>query len=187
MTGRFSKIALAIAGMTTAMLPLAAEAQARPHWGRGGGWGGDWGGRHWHRDRGGVDGGDVLAGLLIIGGIAAIATAASNAEKKRDGRNDDDYNYRPDRNDDWRGNGSDNGDSDNRDSDWNSGASRGIDDAVNRCVEEASRRGEVDEVYDAARSGEGYRVSGTLKGGDDFDCQVRGNGTVDVDVRDRNF
>lgn len=37
-------------------------------------------GRH-HHDR--VDAGDVLAGILIIGGIAAIASAASNNKQKR--------------------------------------------------------------------------------------------------------
>lgn len=34
--------------------------------------------RHHHRD--GIDGGDLLAGLLIVGGIAAIASAASKAD-----------------------------------------------------------------------------------------------------------
>ena len=97
---KFAKAAMALAGMATVMLPLAGEAQARPGWGGGG--------RHWHRDRG-IDGGDVLAGLLIFGGIAAIASAAS---KSNDSRNDGDR-YRPEpvpsdayHQDDWRYNGS---------------------------------------------------------------------------------
>ena len=48
-----------------------------------------------HRDR--VDAGDVLAGVLIIGGIAAIASAASNSSRNRDYRDDryrNDYRYR---------------------------------------------------------------------------------------------
>jgi hypothetical protein len=45
--------------------------------------------RHYHRDRG-IDGGDVLAGILLIGGIAAIASAASNSGRDRDAR---DYRY----------------------------------------------------------------------------------------------
>ena len=60
---------MVLAALATTALPVAAEAHGR--WDRGG-----WGGRGWHRDRGGVDGGDVLAGLLIIGGIAAIAKSA---------------------------------------------------------------------------------------------------------------
>lgn len=38
-----------------------------------------------HRDDGGISAGDVIAGALVIGGIAAIASAASN--------NDRDYRY----------------------------------------------------------------------------------------------
>lgn len=59
---------------TTAMLLVSTAATARP---------GDW--RH-GRDR--IDAGDVIAGALIIGGIAAIASAASND------RDDRRYRYR---------------------------------------------------------------------------------------------
>ncbi len=199
MAGRFSKIALAAAGMASALLPLAAEA--RPGW-NGGGWNrGGWGGRGWHRDRG-IDGGDVLAGILIIGGIAAIASAASNANRNRertiprDNRpQDDGYRYRGDdlpRQDDWRsegrvqdwqgsggqGNGGPGSGQDSR-----GGATRGIDGAVDRCVAEAERKGEVDEVFNAARNGDGYRVSGALRNGDSFTCDVNGQGGVLLDVR----
>ena len=45
--------------------------------------------RHWrHHDR--VDGGDVLAGVLILGGIAAVAAAASSSNRSREAR---DYRY----------------------------------------------------------------------------------------------
>lgn len=44
-----------------------------------------------HRDHGGVDVGDVIAGALMIGGIAAIASAASN------NRNRGAYRYGDDR------------------------------------------------------------------------------------------
>lgn len=57
---------------TTAMLLASTAAVARP---------GDW--RH-GRDR--IDAGDVIAGALIIGGIAAIASAASNDRYDRDDR-----------------------------------------------------------------------------------------------------
>lgn len=171
MMGKFAKTAIAVAGMATAMLPLATQAEARPGWG---------GGRHWRGDRG-VDGGDVLAGLLIIGGIAAIASAASNANN-RDAQRDRDYRYRdqptPENDyarDDWRQNGAQR--------DFSRGAAQSISDAVDRCVDEASRKGEVDEVFDAARTGNGYRVSGTLRNGDNFSCDVSGQGGVLLDLR----
>ncbi|MCX7282551.1 MAG: hypothetical protein NTX28_00635 [Novosphingobium sp.] len=193
MAGRFSRIALASAAMASAMLPLAA--QARPGW-NGSGWGGSgWGNRGWHRDRG-IDGGDVLAGILIIGGIAAIASAANTASRNRertiprDNRpQDDGYRYRNDdlpRQDEWRSEG--------RVQDWQGSgqgygqdsrgvATRGIDGAVDACVAEAGRRGAVDEVYNAARNGNGYRVSGALRNGDGFTCDVNGQGGVQLDIR----
>jgi hypothetical protein len=42
-----------------------------------------------HRDRDGISAGDVIAGALIIGGIAAVASAASKGNR--------DYDYRYDR------------------------------------------------------------------------------------------
>lgn len=176
MTRILAKSALALAGMATALMPLAAEA--RPGWGGGG--------RHWHRDRG-IDGGDVLAGLLIFGGIAAIASAASRANERRD----DNYRYRPEpapndtyRQDDWRPN-------ETRPYEGQGtsprAATRGIDDAVERCVDEASRKGDVEEVYDATRAGNGYRVSGTLRNGDRFSCDVNGDGGILLDLRRGSF
>ena len=45
-----------------------------------------------YRDRDdGIDAGDVIAGALIIGGIAAIASAANNDRGYRDGYRDRDY------------------------------------------------------------------------------------------------
>lgn len=188
MTGKIARTALAVAAMASAVLPLASQAQARPGW-NGGGWGGNnWGGggRGWHRDRG-VDGGDVLAGILIIGGIAAIASAASNAQRDRDVVRNNDYRYRSDdgprddyRRDNWpTGNASGQG----QGADYARRATSNIDDAVNRCVDEASRKGEVDEVYDASRSANGYRVSGTLRNGDRFSCDINGEGGVLLDLR----
>lgn len=173
MAGRIAKIALASAALATTLLPVAAEAHGR--WDRGG-----WGGRGWHRDRGGIDGGDVLAGLLIIGGIAAIATAASNADKKnRNARDDDSYRYRPeddrrdDRRDDWR----------DQSGSAPSSSARGLNDAVDSCVTEVERSGDIEEVFDATRNGDGYRVSGTLRNGDRFSCDVSRDGGVLLDLR----
>lgn len=181
MIGKWVRATIAVAGMATALLPLAAEAQARPGWG---------GGRHWRGDRG-IDGGDVLAGILIIGGIAAIASAASKSNNRAVPRGpdyndqdyrDQDYPYRDDQTpyrapvqDDWRQNGGQGA--------FAQGAARSINDAVDRCVEEASRTGEVDEVHDAVRTGSGYRVSGTFRNGDNFSCDLTGQGGVLLDIR----
>jgi hypothetical protein len=52
-----------------------------------------------HRDR--VDAGDVIAGIVLIGAIAAIADSAGKSrERDRDrDRRDDDYRYEPQRED----------------------------------------------------------------------------------------
>jgi hypothetical protein len=59
---KFTKPAMVAAGVATLMASTAAVA--RPHDG--------------HRGHDGIDAGDVIAGALVIGGIAAIASAASN-------------------------------------------------------------------------------------------------------------
>jgi len=47
-----------------------------------------------HRDRDGISAGDVIAGALIIGGIAAVASAASKNNRDRDYRGyPGDYGY----------------------------------------------------------------------------------------------
>lgn len=53
-------------------------------------WRGGWRSRGWRGRNRGIDGGDILAGALIIGGIAAIASAASNSS--RNGPNSTRYN-----------------------------------------------------------------------------------------------
>ncbi|MBY8823723.1 hypothetical protein [Sphingomonas colocasiae] len=62
-----------------------APAAARPYRGHHGGWNGGW---H-HRDRG-VRGGGLLAGVVILGGIAAIAGMSA----KKDRQVDDEIAYR---------------------------------------------------------------------------------------------
>lgn len=143
--------------------------------------------RGWHRHGDGIDGGDVVAGLLIFGGIAAIAAAASSkSNKDRQARadssyRDDDYrddrDYRgddtryvpraDDRSDDYRPSGSN----------WRSGLS--VDGAVDACVgavEQGTRS--IDSVEAVNRDGDGWRVSGRVRGGNDFSCSVDGQGRV---------
>lgn len=143
-------------GSPYAVTPYDADAEnaQRHRWGR-------------YRGRDRVDVGDVLAGVLIIGGIAAIASAAS---KNRDERNRYPETY-PDerqryRQGDWRADGS------------------GLERAVDMCVDEIERGPERVEVVDnASRTGEGWMVSGALDTGAGFNCRIDNNGRIrDVDL-----
>jgi hypothetical protein len=164
-TSRFAAVLASAAALSMTATPAMAQ-----------GWGG-WG-RHHHRDR--VDAGDVLTGILIIGGIAAIASAASNSNKRdRDRRRDDDRRY-PDQQyprDSNAGYGQDSR------PEWREGerasAGSGIDGAVNACIDEvASGSARVDGVDNVNREGKGWRVQGrTIKGGT-FVCSVDQSGRV---------
>jgi hypothetical protein len=161
----------ATAALLTVSLAAPAEAQYRNS--------------YRHHDRGGIDAGDVIAGVAIAGGIAAIASAVG-----RDGygsRYGSGYGER------YRG---------------------GYNAAVQACGYEAQRygRGGV-QVTDVQRTGnDRYQVRGVIGGGydrydrgvdqryerdygrydqgdaydrDGFVCSVRGNGRVtDFRVRD---
>lgn len=99
-------------------------------------------------ERDGIDAGDVIAGALIIGGIAAVASAASK-DKNRD------YYYDRDYRDDRYGY------NDRRD---NARAS------VEQCVRAAERdarrygfaRAKVTDIRDVDRKNGGYRIKGRL-------------------------
>ncbi|MGQ7829415.1 hypothetical protein [Altererythrobacter sp. Z27] len=124
--------------------------------------------RYWrHRDR--IDAGDVLAGVLIIGGIAAIANAASKSERDRNYRDERYRDYRNDRQD-YR---------DRRDTRRSTGG-RGIDGAVDMCVAEIERDVRIDSVDSVDRSGDGWRVTGTIFNGDRFTCQIGADGRIDT-------
>lgn len=170
---------------------VAAASPARSGWSvdqetvhrhRWGGWGGGYGGwgrgyRGWGRHHhGGVDAGDVLAGVLIIGGIAAIAAAASR-ERDRDRRVETDpngYPYRNDRNRDW-----DYRYRENAGRDYRSGAGdRGLDNAADICAREVERTERVDEVNSVDRTGSGWRVEGRLANGRSFSCEIGNDGRV---------
>lgn len=108
-----------------------------------------------HRYRGrhrGTSVGDVLAGVLIIGGIAAVASAASKSRQQRS------YPYRANR---------------------SSGAAQGIDGAADMCVREIERNVRVNRVDSVDRSGDGWRVTGSLYNGDGFTCRIGQNGRID--------
>jgi len=163
--------------------------------------------RHWHsRDRG-IDGGDLLAGVLIIGGIAAIAAAASkssresrapdypyrqDAEPQGGVPSDEDYrNWRDyrDRSSGYDQPGPGEYGADRSDDDYSGrGDYRGAEDwrstgstdrAVDVCVDELERGDRsVEDVDGVNRDGEGWRVDGRLRDGRSFTCTADGEGRV---------
>ena len=164
---------------SAAVLSMAAT----PALARDRGWGGGWG-KHYGRHHGdGVSAGDVLAGVLIIGGIAAIASAASKSKKDReaqDGTNDYRYpgRYPGQQDDAVRDNSPRYGNSGADDRpEWREGT--GINGAVDRCLEEVERgSNRVDGVDSVNREGEGWRVAGRTGNGQDFACTVGTDGRI---------
>lgn len=130
---------------------------------------GEWRGRRYgwrrghRRHRRGIDGGDVLAGVLILGGIAAIASAASNNNDRRyeDRRYRDRRDVRYD---------------DRRNRTRNTGA--GLDNAVDQCLAEIERDVRVEGVSSATRAASGWIVSGTLFNGSGFTCTIDNSGRI---------
>ena len=156
-----------------------ADTAAAHRWDRGG-WSPYYGRRHHHHD--GIDAGDVLAGVLILGGIAAIASAASNTNKNknRDYRDrDEEYRNQDYRDGDYRDRNYPDDRYDYRDSqtrEYSTG--RGIDNAVDTCVGEVERKDQVDSVEGVQRSASGWAVEGTLRDGRGFTCTIDGSGRV---------
>jgi|GEM_PF-3978628 hypothetical protein len=117
-------------------------------------------GRHRHRDT--VDAGDVLAGVLILGGIAAIASAASKERNRpypEPAPYPDDAGYQQPYSSDYR----------------SGGMARAVDSCVAEIEQGGDRVGSVDAV---AREADGWRVSGVLDGGMSYWCRVDGSGYV---------
>lgn len=129
----------------------------------------------YHRHHDGLDAGDVLAGVLILGGIAAIASAASNADRARDERYRD-YRNDSNRNDDYRYRDDSYRDRDSEADRYSGG--RGIDRAVDMCVQEMERNDRVDSVEGVQRSATGWRVEGYLRDGRSFSCAIDSAGQV---------
>lgn len=129
-------------------------------WRRRCGWRGCW---VPHRGRGGISTGDVLAGVLVIGGIAAIASAASNANRRERVVERVPPPPRPDYRDDRR--------------DYRS--SSGIDRAVDMCIDQVERGNtRIDSVDNATRTGDGWRVSGALERGGGWNCWIDNDGRI---------
>lgn len=120
--------------------------------------------RRWRgRDR--VDAGDVIAGVAIIAGIAAIASAVDSSNKRKRERYEeprDDYRYDAPRYDQQR--------------QYQSG---NLDRAVNACTSAVSQDVRVDSVDQVSRVGEGWEVRGRIYNGSSFTCAVSGDGRID--------
>ena len=109
-----------------------------------------------HRDRDGVSAGDVIAGALIIGGIAAVASAASN----NNDRYDRDYRY------DRAGYGYDRGYGYRNDNAWRGSPRRAVEQCVYAAERNAARysygRADVTDVRDIRETRYGYEVRGRI-------------------------
>lgn len=115
--------------------------------------------RHRHRDR--VDAGDVVAGVLVIGAIAALAGAFS-------GDGDDDRRDRDYRDDDYR--------DDYRADRYESS---GVERAADMCVDQVERGDDrVEDVTQADRRADGWHVAGTLRDGESWTCWIDNNGRL---------
>lgn len=130
-------------------------------------------GHHHHDD--GIDGGDLIAGILLLGGIAAIFSATNNANKNKQAEQDRYRTQQPEPRDsapDYRAQPS-------QPQNWGEGADMTkLDAAADACVDAVSSRGKVDHVYTVDPSGNGYRVTGDFTTGETFACAVSG-GHVD--------
>ena len=114
-----------------------------------------------YRHRNDIDAGDVLTGVLILGGIAAIASAASKRERSYPEPEPypGDAGYREPYASDYR--------------------SGGLSQAVDTCVAEMEQGGDrVASVDAVSREADGWRVSGALDGGMSYWCTIDGAGYV---------
>ncbi len=128
--------AIAKGGIASATLGAMALAGATPAQAR-------------DRHGDGIDAGDVIAGAVILGGIALIASAASKNDRYRDGYRYDNRDYRDGR----YGYGYDN-------------PRRAVEMCINAVERDARRAGyrfaDVTEIRDVDRERYGYEVKGRL-------------------------
>lgn len=113
--------------------------------------------RH-HRHRG-SSAGDLLAGVLVIGTIAAVASAANRAGERRSYPVSPPY---PRRGPDYR-----------------AGGPQGLDNAADLCVSEVEREVRVSEVTRVERNADGWQVAGLLADGAGFACSIGPDGRIE--------
>ena len=140
--------------------------------------------RGWHHHHDGLDAGDVFGGLLIVGGVAAIASAVSKSNKDRQAREDDRYRDYPDyRDDGYRDapppHAYDDRDDRNDPGRYGPAPALSADGAIDACVDAVEQgRRSIDGVDSVNREGDGWRVSGRDRDGRDFACSVDRDGRI---------
>ena len=175
-------LAMGAAPASAAEMPRVAHPAAVDVWDGDAssveGWG--YRGYRGYHSRNHVRTGDVVAGVVVLGTIAAIASAANNRDRYRDRAGDYRYpsgdyrgrDYRYDERGDYR-----------RDMRADAGA-RGMERAVDMCVGQVERGDtRVETIDNARRDRDGWAVSGQLRGGGGFDCRIDNDGRVrNVDI-----
>jgi len=154
-----------IAAASASLALLASPVMARDQWSRGPGHGWD------RRDRdNGVDAGDVIAGVAVIGAIAAIAGVFDG---DRDDRQPVPVRYPDQPNSDYARN-------------YEGAGSTGMDRAVDMCVGEIASTGAVvGSIDSASRTGAGWFVSGAMDAGAPFTCRIGNDGRIEnVEIGD---
>ncbi len=118
--------------------------------------------RRYRHSRNHISTGDVIAGVAVIGVLAAIAGSVSQNDDRERSRPEpyrEPYRQSQDRARGWNGNG--------------------IDSAVDMCVSQVERgRDRVGSVDNAARDSSGWNVSGSLENGEYFNCQIDNEGRI---------
>lgn len=124
--------------------------------------------RHRH-DR--VDAGDVIAGVLVLGGVLAVANAINNKNEREREVYRERYPYpadaQPYPDDRYRAYPQS-----------RSEGRTGIEGAIDQCVTEVERSVRVDTVDEASRGGSGWMVEGELLGGGRYRCEIDSAGRI---------
>ncbi len=132
------------------------------------GWGWGRGYRH-HRHRGRTSAGDVLGAVLVLGTIAAVASAASKANRARSYP----YPYPAPPYDQRRG-------------DYRPDQRRGIEGAADMCLREVERDARARDVTRVERNASGWLVTGEMADGAAFTCSIGADGRIErIDVGGR--
>lgn len=168
-TKRFAVPALVAALSLSATPVVAADLPTTMHYGPAQvssdyGWG--WGGGHRYRHhRGRTTVGDVIGAVLVLGTIAAVAKAASQANRERGYPYPNRYPY-PDRRDDYR-------------PDSRPDGPQGLEGAADMCLREVERDARAREVTGVERNASGWLVTGEMADGAAFTCSIGADGRID--------
>ncbi len=168
---KLAKNMLGAGAAAAALAGMAVPAQARDYYGR---------------DRDGISAGEVIAGAVILGGIAAVLSSGNNNNNRYDDRYNRRGDDRYDRGDSYGYN--------------NYGGSRS---AINQCVRGVENyssrynRSKVTEVQDIERTRYGYKIGGNVvvqdgyrnrdRGYDRYGRDDRGYGQDRYDRDDRGY